>query len=347
MLRMYVGVTVALVLAAFAQNLAWMIAASILIGLMASVTHVALPMAPDLVPPERRGRAIGTVMTGLLLGILLARSFAGWLSRLNGWRTVFLVAAVMNACFIPFIYRGMPRMRPRESLTYRETMKSLWTLFRHGAAAARGGCAGRAGVRFLQLFLDDAGLHAAGALRHGPGVAGTFGFVGAAGALTAPLAGRLADKRGTRFVASTAGAVLTASYVLLWLSERAHATLAMHMLGLVIGVVVLDVGAQMMQVGEPDAHLRTGSAGSQPAEHYLHDDVLRGRSAGFGVGDAGVVAVAVGRRVRAGADVPRGGRCAAHDGVQQAASAAGGAHARERERTGVVKRTITHLTIEN
>ena len=144
MLRMYIGVTVALVLAAFAQNLAWMIGASILVGLMASVTHVALPMAPDLVPHERRGQAIGTVMTGLLLGILLARTFAGWLSRFsdrafpsNGWRTVFLVAAVMNACFIPFIYRVMPRMKPRESLTYSETvMRSLWTLFQDRAAIA-------------------------------------------------------------------------------------------------------------------------------------------------------------------------------------------------------------------
>src|ERR1700744_2029783 len=85
MLRMYVGVTVALVLAAFAQNLPWMIAASVLIGLMASVTHVALPMAPDLVPHEQRGQAIGTVMTGLLLGILLARSFAGWLAKLSNF----------------------------------------------------------------------------------------------------------------------------------------------------------------------------------------------------------------------------------------------------------------------
>ena len=63
---------------------------------MASVTHVALPMAADLVPEERRGQAIGTVMTGLLLGILLARTFAGWVSRLGSWRTVFVVAAVVE-----------------------------------------------------------------------------------------------------------------------------------------------------------------------------------------------------------------------------------------------------------
>jgi len=205
-------------------------------------------MAPDLVPPERRGRAIGTVMTGLLLGILLARSFAGWLSRLNGWRTVFLIAAVMNAAFIPFIYFGMPRMRPRESLTYAETMKSLWTLFSTEPLLREAGVMGGLVFASFSCFWTTLVFMLQAHYGMGAAVAGTFGFVGAAGALAAPLAGRLADKRGTRFVVSTAGAVLTASYVLLWLSERAHESVPMHMLGLVIGVIVLDVGAQMMQV---------------------------------------------------------------------------------------------------
>ncbi|HTV08483.1 MAG TPA: MFS transporter [Candidatus Aquilonibacter sp.] len=248
MLRMYAGVSVALVLAAFAQNLTWLIVASVLIGLMASVTHVALPIAPDLAPHERRGQAIGTVMTGLLLGILLARTFAGWLSRLNGWRTVFLVAAVMNAAFLPFIYRAMPKMRPRESLTYTETMRSLWTLFRCEPLLREAGVMGGLVFASFSCFWTTLAFLLEAHYRMGPGVAGTFGVVGAAGALTAPLAGRMSDRRGTRYVVTTAGAVLTCSYAWLWLSEWAHTSVAMHMLGLVVGVVVLDVGAQMMQV---------------------------------------------------------------------------------------------------
>jgi predicted MFS family arabinose efflux permease len=248
MLRMYAGVSVALVLAAFAPTLMWMILASVLIGLMASVTHVALPIAPDLVPQERRGQAIGTVMTGLLLGILLARSFAGWLTRLNGWRTVFLIAAVMNAAFLPFIYRVMPRMRPRESLTYAETMRSLWTLFRTEPLLREAGVMGGLVFASFSCFWTTLAFLLQSHYGMGPGVAGTFGVVGAAGAMAAPLAGRMSDKRGTRYVVSAAGAVLSGSYVWLWFSERAHASVAMHMLGLVVGVVVLDVGAQMMQV---------------------------------------------------------------------------------------------------
>jgi MFS family permease len=83
MMRMYGGVSIALLAAAFAHGLGQMIVVSVAIGLLASVTHVALPMAPDLVPEEKRGQAIGTVMTGLLLGVLLARSFAGWVARLR------------------------------------------------------------------------------------------------------------------------------------------------------------------------------------------------------------------------------------------------------------------------
>jgi predicted MFS family arabinose efflux permease len=248
MLRMYAGVTVALVLAAFATSLVWLIVASVLIGLMASVTHVALPIAPDLVPHEQRGRAIGTVMTGLLLGILLARTFAGWLSRLNGWRTVFLVAAVMNAVFLPFIYRVMPKMRPRESLTYAETMRSLWTLFRAEPLLREAGVLGGLVFASFSCFWTTLAFLLQSHYGMGPAVAGTFGVVGAAGALAAPLAGRMSDKRGTRYVVTTAGAVLSGSYIWLWFSERAHASVAMHMLGLVVGVVILDVGAQMMQV---------------------------------------------------------------------------------------------------
>jgi predicted MFS family arabinose efflux permease len=259
MMRMYAGVSIALLLAAFAQGLTWMLVASGLIGLLASVTHVALPMAPDLVPEERRGHAIGTVMTGLLLGILLARSFAGWIARwshltgwlgpISGWRTVYVIAAFMNLAFVPIMFRFMPRMEPRQSLSYRDAMRSLWTLFRTEPLLREAGVLGALCFASFSCFWTTLAflLHAHYGM--GPGAAGTFGVVGAAGALTAPLAGRLADRRGTRFVAGIAGGVLTLSYLVLWVGESLHVSLVMHMAALVVGVVTLDVGAQMMQVG--------------------------------------------------------------------------------------------------
>jgi predicted MFS family arabinose efflux permease len=259
MMRMYTGVSVALLLCAFAQGLAWMIASSALIGLMASVTHVALPMAPDLVPQERRGRAIGFVMTGLLLGILLARSFAGWVAKLShftgalapisGWRTVYVVAAIMNLAFVPVIFRLMPRMEPRQSLSYGQAMQSLWTLFCKEPLLREASVLGALCFASFSCFWTTLAFLLHTRYGMGPDVAGTFGVIGAAGALTASLAGRLADRRGTRFVVGIAGGVLTLSYIVLWIGDRVQLSTASHMAILVIGVIVLDVGAQMMQVG--------------------------------------------------------------------------------------------------
>jgi predicted MFS family arabinose efflux permease len=226
-----------------------MIVASALVGLMAAVTHVVLPIAPDLVPHEQRGKAIGTVMTGLLLGILLARTFAGWLANVGGWRSVFVVAAVMNMAFVPIMYKVMPRMEPRASLSYGQAMGSLWTLFRTEPLLREACVLGALTFGSFSCFWTTLAFLLNSHYGMGRGVGGTFGIVGAAGAMVAPVAGWLADRRGTRFVVSVAGAVLTASYLWLLVTEGWHVSTAWHMAALAVGVIVLDVGAQMMQVG--------------------------------------------------------------------------------------------------
>jgi predicted MFS family arabinose efflux permease len=259
MMRMYAAVSVALLLVAFATGLTWMIVASVLVGLMASVTHIVVPMAPDLVSHERRGKAIGTVMTGLLLGVLLARTFAGWIERLQGWRTVYIIAAVMNLAFVPIMYRAMPRMEPRESLTYKQAMQSLWTLFRNEPLLREAGVLGALSFACFSCFWTTIAYMLNAHYRMGPSVVGTFGLVGAAGALVAPFAGWLADKRGTRFVVTMAGGVLTFSFLWLWWTERWHASVVTHMTAMVLGVIVLDVGQQMMQVGNQTRIFGLGS----------------------------------------------------------------------------------------
>ena len=249
MMRMYALVSVALLIAAVAQNLATAIVASVLIGLMASVTHIALPMAPELVPHERRGHAIGTVMTGLLLGVLLARSFAGWVSGVAGWRSVFVLAAVMNAAFVPLLYKVMPRLEPLQKLSYAETMRSLLTLFRDEPLLREAGVIGGLTFAAFSCFWTTLTFVLAKHYGMGPGVAGTFGVVGAAGATVAPFAGRLADRHGARYVVTVAGAIMTVCYGWIWLCEGFHVSTAWHMVFLVIGVLALDLGMQMMQVG--------------------------------------------------------------------------------------------------
>jgi predicted MFS family arabinose efflux permease len=242
MIRMFGAVALALLLAALAPKLSLLIAASVLVGCLASVTHIALPIAPDLVDDTRRGHAIGIVMTGLLLGILLARTFAGWVSSLGGWKTVFLIAAVMNAAFVPLLWRVMPKLPPTHPVKYGEALRSLWTLFREQPVLRESCVLGALVFAAFSCFWTTLVFLLGSSHYHmGAGVAGSFGILGATGALTAPVAGRLSDKYGSRFVLTIALSTLAVSFVVLWV-------LGYHMLGLVLGVVLMDGGAQMNQL---------------------------------------------------------------------------------------------------
>jgi len=266
--RMFGAVVVALLLVAAAPSLPWLIAGSVLLGMAASVTHVVLPIAPDLVAAKQRGRAIGTVMMGLLLGILLARSFAGWVSRIpalfvhapnlfpkdalwvtDGWRYVFAIAAIGTAAFLVVLGRVMPELPPKQELSYGEAMRSLWTLFKTQPLLRESSLVGALVFASFSCFWTTLAFLLSSHYGLGPGVAGSFGLVGAAGALVAPMAGRLADKRGVRWVLTAGMSLLAFSYVLLWAGERSGLPFALHIAVLVVGVIVLDMGAQLTQVG--------------------------------------------------------------------------------------------------
>jgi len=146
------------------------------------------------------------------------------------------------------MWKVMPKLPPKQKLHYNDAMKSLWTLFRTQPLLRESSIIGALVFASFSCFWTTLAflLHSHYGL--GAGVAGTFGVVGAAGAMVAPLAGRLADKHGSRWVISVGMVLLAASYFLLWGEEPMHISTTLHLVGLVIGVVVLDMGAQMTQV---------------------------------------------------------------------------------------------------
>jgi predicted MFS family arabinose efflux permease len=270
MIRMYTAVMVALLLVSLAPTLAWLIAGSVLLGLVASVTHIALPIAPDLVPDRERGRAIGKVMMGLLLGILLARTFAGWVSRIpalfvhapslfpkgafwvtDGWRYVFIIAALVNAGFLAVLARQMPKLPPKQTMRYGEAMQSLWTLWRTQPLLRESSTIGALVFGSFSCFWTTLAYFLSSHYGLGAGFAGSCGLVGAAGALIAPFAGRMADKRGARWVITAGIATLALSYGVLWAGERVSSgmSFAVRIAVLLVGIILLDVGAQLNQVG--------------------------------------------------------------------------------------------------
>ena len=275
--------------------------------MLASVTHVALPIAPDLVSHEQRGRAIGTVMTGLLLGILLARTFAGWVSNIHGWRWVFVVAAVMNAAFVPLIRRVMPKLPPKQKLRYSDAMKSLWTLFRTQPLLRESCLIGALVFASFSCFWTTLAFLLDSHYGLGAGVAGTFGVVGAAGALVAPFAGRLADKHGSRWVISLGMSLLAASYLLLWGEEAAHCSThppsrrTGHRRRRPRHGRADDPGSQ------PNPHLRPGPLRPQPPQHRLYDRLLHRSRSGFRARHHRLGALALERRLPPRARIDRFG----------------------------------------
>lgn len=240
--RLFGAVAVALGLAAVAPSLWVLSAASVAIGLTAAVTHILVPIAPEFADEQNSGKAIGTVMTGLLLGVLLARVFSGVLAALFGWRSVFLIAALCNLAFVPLLHRYLPKLPPVRPVPYSRALRSLWTIFRKQPVLREASLVGLlVFAAFSTFWTTLAFLLGSEHYRLGAEVAGSFGLIGATGALIARPAGRLCDREGPRAVLSLGLAMLAAGFVIFWVAGY-------HLIGLIIGLIVLDIGQQAMQI---------------------------------------------------------------------------------------------------
>jgi predicted MFS family arabinose efflux permease len=237
----FVAVAAASALAAVSTGVTGLVVASILIGAAATVAQQIVPFVAILAVPERRGQAIGLVMSGLLAGILFSRTLAGFVARYASWQAMFWVAvpiALLSALLMAWC---LPRHQPIRKIRYGELLAStgrLWlrepVLRRAGFTQAMLFAAFSAFWTILALRLQLPAFHL------GADVAGLFGLVGAVGVAMAPLAGRVADRRGPYPVIAL-GAVAT---LLAWLVFGLWASLP----GMVVGVILLDFGVQIALV---------------------------------------------------------------------------------------------------
>jgi predicted MFS family arabinose efflux permease len=227
----------ALVGAAMAPDAFTLIAASLAVGATATVAQQIVPFAAHLATPERRGATVGTVMAGLLSGILLSRTLAGYVATHAGWREMFWLSAPIALVTGGWMATVLPRHRPDSVMTYPRLMASLahlWSEFPELRVAA---------ITQALIFAAFSAFWSMLALRLqqpplslGADIAGLFGIVGAVGILVAPLAGRIADKHGPYRVIALS-AVLT---LVSWLVFGVWTGLA----GLIVGVIILDFAAQ-------------------------------------------------------------------------------------------------------
>lgn len=235
--------SVALTAAGLANRYAVLLAALAAVGSMAVVTQVLVNFASSLAPASRRGSAVGTVTGGVVIGILLARTFAGVVSELAGWRAVYLLSAALTAAVALALFRWLPEDDTGKSdISYGQTLRSLPELF-----AKRPLLRSRAILAML-IFADFGMLWTPLAFPLGeaplslsPAAIGAFGLAGAAGALGAARAGRWADRGLGPRKTIVALVVLLIAWLPIGLLHRSLALL-------VVGILLLDFAVQVVHV---------------------------------------------------------------------------------------------------
>ncbi|TDT60029.1 putative MFS family arabinose efflux permease [Enterobacter sp. AG5470] len=190
---------------------------SLLLGMAATMAQDIVPAAAILAPAGKQGKMVGTVMTGLLLGILLSRTVSGFVGAAFGWRVMYQMAAVSIALIGILMWSVLPRFATHSTLSYPALMKSMAHLWQHYPSLRRAAMAqGFLSVAF-SAFWSTLALMLLEKYQLGSAVAGTFGIAGAAGALAAPLAGGLADKMGAEKVTQLGAGLVMVSFALMFL----------------------------------------------------------------------------------------------------------------------------------
>jgi predicted MFS family arabinose efflux permease len=239
--RLIVGQFLLLGVASFAASLALnasaLVAASLVVGACASVAQQIIPFAASLAAPDKRGSTIGTVMAGLLCGILLSRLLSGVVATYAGWREMFQLGLPISVGGAIAMAIALPRNYPHSGLRYTEALKSLVHLWVAESSLRRASLMQAAMFASFSAFWTILALHLEEPnFNLGADAAGLFGVVGAVGVVAAPLAGRLADRRGSELVLCLGAGLVVVSWLLFGVWN--------HLAGLVAGVIIMDLGAQ-------------------------------------------------------------------------------------------------------
>jgi len=237
----FVLIIISLVAAALSNSLLLLIVSSFFIGFSSALPQLFVPMAAQLADEKDRGRAIGIVMSGLLIGILGSRVISGLIGDRFGWQIMYYAAAVLMVLLFMLLQLKLPKLVPKYKGSYASLLKSIGFYFKTEPsvrlAALRGGLAfaGLSAFWTTLVFLmeDNFGF--------GSDVTGAFGLLGVAGALAAAFVGKLSDKIDKGRIILYSALLLIVSWVIFLFSGNS-------IIGLIIGVVLVDLGLQALHI---------------------------------------------------------------------------------------------------
>ena len=240
--RMMVVTSAALAAAAAAPDIAALGSALAVVGVTTVAAQIIVPMAASLAAEQQRGRAVGTVMSGLMIGVLMARVVSGLVAATVGWRPVYIMAAGIMLLLAAVLRRMLPTVQPSGSISYRALLRSVLTLIRAEPVLRQRMVLGAVAMgSFSILWTSIAFLLSGPPYRYGSAVIGLFGLAGLAGAVAAPQVGRLADRGYGRLGTLGTIVILLVSWGLLALGGH-------WLAALIPGIVLLDLGAQALHI---------------------------------------------------------------------------------------------------
>lgn len=230
------------ILMGFAGSIPVAMAAGLILGLFSATPHVLIPFAAHLAAPEKRGQVVGSVMSGLLIGILLARTYSGFLGGWLGWHSPFLVGAVLLLILNGLVYAVLPISKPEGKLTLSGLYPSMLELVKSSVVLRQSMFFGFMGMFTFCTFWNTYAYHLAAPPFHlGPAQAGLLGLVGFSGASVAPIAGKLGDK-GNPVRQILAGFVIVAAAYLImgWFGSS--------LIALILCTLAMDAGVQLSHI---------------------------------------------------------------------------------------------------
>ena len=239
--------TCGLIVSALSKNLWMLIIGTSMTGLFSTVAQVLIPFAATLAKPEHRGKIVGTLMSGMLLGILLGRAFAGAISTIADWHYVYWIATGIMVIVTLLLWSSLPTYRNTININYFQLLWSISSLYKQEPILRiRSLLAVISFALFSLLWTPLAFLLSNDPYHYSDFIIGLFGIAGAAGALGSPIVGKLSDK-GKGWLATTIGLCL------LLLSWLPLSFAQCSIIALILGVVILDFSVQVTHVSNMSA----------------------------------------------------------------------------------------------